>query len=258
MTEILEQYSTISAFFFMSSLLLGKMANFISYTVIKARIISGQQWDLNICCGKTGAGTINADIIRHAQVPNFVLINDIYRLPFADRQFRKVLCSHTIEHVEQPELFYKELCRVGESVTIILPPLWDILPRSIFWNINGFFDDTQNASFPARISTPSVCPQDPPISWSAVQGLKTLSTSFLSVEKTGTGNAGMGFFGLFFRSAGLSARSSTGSPFLSPAVSSSMATLTVIRGRFRFLPSRSMAARQVISSAVRERCLSNM
>ncbi len=126
MTEILEQHSMIPALFFMSTLFLGKMVNFISYSVMKERIISRQQWDLNICCGKTGAGKINADIIRHAQIPNFVLIDDIYQLPFADRQFKKVLCSHTIEHVEQPELFFRELCRVGESVTIVLPPLWDL------------------------------------------------------------------------------------------------------------------------------------
>ena len=65
---------------------------------MKERIIAGQQWDLNICCGKADA----------------------------DKQFKNVLCSHTIEHVEKPDLFFRELHRVGETIAIILPPLWDI------------------------------------------------------------------------------------------------------------------------------------
>jgi hypothetical protein len=53
-------------------------------SLMKERIISQHRWDLNICCDKTDAGGINADIIRHAQIPNFVLIKDIYNLPLAD------------------------------------------------------------------------------------------------------------------------------------------------------------------------------
>ncbi len=126
MSELLEQSGVISALVLISFLLVGKFFNFISYSLMKERIIAGQQWDLNICCGKTDAGGINADIIKHARVPNFVLIKDIYHLPFADKQFKNVLCSHTIEHVEKPDMFFRELHRVGETITIILPPLWDI------------------------------------------------------------------------------------------------------------------------------------
>ncbi len=101
------------------------MLNFMSYNVLKKRILRRQTWDLNICCGKTDGGGINADIVRHADVPNFVQV-DIYDHPFADKQFDTVLCSHTIEHVEDPERFFAELQRVGKDVTLVVPPLWDL------------------------------------------------------------------------------------------------------------------------------------
>ncbi len=98
----------------------------LSYIVLKKRIIARNRWDLNICCGKTDGGGVNADIVQHADLPNFTLVNNIYKLPFEDKQFDKVLCSHTIEHVDDPHGFLKELMRIGKDVTIILPPLWDI------------------------------------------------------------------------------------------------------------------------------------
>jgi SAM-dependent methyltransferase len=100
--------------------------NFLSYRVLKARILRRRKWDLNICCGKTDGGGVNADIFRHAGVPNFVLLDSIDRLPFEDGRFETVLCSHTMEHVEDPDALFAELCRVGKSVTLILPPLWDV------------------------------------------------------------------------------------------------------------------------------------
>jgi SAM-dependent methyltransferase len=100
--------------------------NYISYTVMKQQILNRQTWDLNICCGKTDGGGLNVDIFRHADLPRFKKIENIYNLPFEDGQFEHVLCSHTIEHVEDPRAFFDELKRVGKSVTIVLPPLWDI------------------------------------------------------------------------------------------------------------------------------------
>jgi len=44
----------------------------------------------------------------------------------ADRQFAHALCSHTIEHVDDPEAFDAELRRVSKNVTYAVPPLWDI------------------------------------------------------------------------------------------------------------------------------------
>lgn len=102
------------------------LLNRISYVLLKRRIFNTRRWDLNICCGKTDGGGLNADIFRHSEeIRNFVLIRDIYNLPFANRQFEHVLCSHTVEHVDDPARFDTELRRVGETVQYILPPLWD-------------------------------------------------------------------------------------------------------------------------------------
>lgn len=99
--------------------------NYLSYTMFKKRILERQKWDLNICCGKTDGGGINADIVPHLRVPRMTLV-DIYNLPFKDQQFENVLCSHTIEHIDEPERFFDELKRVGQHVTVVIPPLWDI------------------------------------------------------------------------------------------------------------------------------------
>ena len=103
-----------------------KITNLISYNLMKKNVLERQKWNLNICCGKTDGGGINADIIKHKEVNNFVLINNIYRLPFEDNQFETVLSSHTIEHVDDPEAFWQELSRVGKKVKLVLQPLWDI------------------------------------------------------------------------------------------------------------------------------------
>ncbi len=99
--------------------------NFLSYGYLKNRILRSQPWDLNICCGTTDGGGINADIKKHGDIPNFVLTKDIYNLPFDSGRFNHVLCSHTIEHVDNPKAFYNELRRVGKDVTLVVPPLWD-------------------------------------------------------------------------------------------------------------------------------------
>ena len=102
------------------------LAHFLSYSILKKRTLKSKKWDLNICCGKTDGGGINADIAKHKDLPNFILIKDIYKLPFKDKQFNYVLCSHAIEHVDSPVRFYKELKRVGKHVVLVVPPLWDI------------------------------------------------------------------------------------------------------------------------------------
>lgn len=102
------------------------LANKVSYGYLKRRILKSRKWSLNICCGHTDGGGINADIVRHNGVANFVKIDDVYNLPFDDQQFESVLCSHTIEHVDDPERFYQELQRVGKEVVIVVPPLWDL------------------------------------------------------------------------------------------------------------------------------------
>lgn len=98
----------------------------LSYYIIKTKILNENKWDLNICCGKTDGGGVNADIYKHEELPNFVLLNNIYNLPFKDREFKKTLCSHTMEHVDDPKAFFDELSRVSTEVTIVIPPLYDI------------------------------------------------------------------------------------------------------------------------------------
>ena len=97
----------------------------LSYRILKMRIVRRRRWDLNIRCGRTDAGGVNADIVRHADMPWLVIV-DVYPLPFRDGAFDSVLCSHTLEHVDDPDAFYRELGRVGRSVTVMVPPLWDV------------------------------------------------------------------------------------------------------------------------------------
>ncbi len=131
------------------------LLNQLSYGVLKRRILRRQRWDLNVCCGKTDGGGINADILRRRDVPKLVLV-DVYHLPFRDGQFPAVLSSHTIEHVENPDGFYAELERVGQEVTLVIPPLWDLSAafnllehRSIFLSLRK-----QHKRLPAHVRLP--------------------------------------------------------------------------------------------------------
>jgi SAM-dependent methyltransferase len=101
------------------------LLNYISYKLLKNRILQRQKWDLNICCGKTDGCGINVDIVVHTKLLNQAVV-DVFRLPFKDYSFNSVLCSHTIEHVDDPVKLYRELNRVGRHVTFIVPSLWDI------------------------------------------------------------------------------------------------------------------------------------
>lgn len=102
------------------------VGNFISYRWIKNKVLLERRWDYNICCGTTDGGGINADIVRHRLVPNYESVEDVSHLPHADHHFNHVLCSHTLEHVDDPVAMYRELRRVGKNVTILVPPLWDL------------------------------------------------------------------------------------------------------------------------------------
>lgn len=105
--------------------ILAWVAHFASYRWIKERALAERRWDYNICCGTTDGGGINADIVQHTSLPRFELISDVTRLPHPDGAFEHVLCSHTIEHVPDPKAMYRELRRIGNHVTILVPPLWD-------------------------------------------------------------------------------------------------------------------------------------
>ncbi len=108
-----------------AALAAGWALNFLSYRVIKERTLRERRWDYNICCGVTDGGGVNADIVRHGPVPRFELVEDVTRLPHGTGTFAHVLCSHTLEHVDDPGAMFAELRRVGRRVTILVPPLWD-------------------------------------------------------------------------------------------------------------------------------------
>jgi len=97
-----------------------------SYFYLKRRIIGARCWDLNICCGRTDGGGVNADIVEFGTVNNFREVTDVCDLPFGDKEFEWVLSSHTVEHLDDPEAFDRELQRVGKNVVYIVPPLWDV------------------------------------------------------------------------------------------------------------------------------------
>jgi len=44
-----------------------------------------------------------------------------YALPFADREFDLVVCSHVFEHVEHPRILLRELARVGDWQAFEIP-----------------------------------------------------------------------------------------------------------------------------------------
>jgi hypothetical protein len=102
------------------------LGNFLSYRVIKTRVLRERAWDYNICCGETDGGGVNADIAQFGAIPNFELVTDVTALKHPSGAFAHVLCSHTLEHVDEPQAMFAELRRVGQQVTILVPPLWDL------------------------------------------------------------------------------------------------------------------------------------
>jgi SAM-dependent methyltransferase len=141
---------------FVAAAIFFRAINLFQYRYLKNRVLRRRQWDLNICSGTTDGGGVNADIVAHRCAPNFVLVEDIYRLPFGDKRFDTVLCSHTLEHVDDPDAFLAELKRVGKDVVIVLPPLWDIgAALNIFEHKWIFFTlRTECRKLPPRVPLP--------------------------------------------------------------------------------------------------------
>ena len=69
---------------------------------------------------------MNADIVEFGEINNFFKVADVYSLPFGDGEFEWVMSSHTVEHLDEPAAFDRELQRVGKNVVYIVPPLWDV------------------------------------------------------------------------------------------------------------------------------------
>lgn len=49
------------------------------------------------------------------------VVADGYRLPFADKTFDYVICSHILEHMDDPKAFLAEVARVGKAGYIEVP-----------------------------------------------------------------------------------------------------------------------------------------
>ena len=86
------------------------------------------------------------DLKQHYKDRNFVKIS-WKELPFKDKEFDFVITSHVLEHVEDPELFLKEIQRVSKSGYIEVPTkLEDNLvfenKKAHLWHLE--FDDLKN------------------------------------------------------------------------------------------------------------------
>ena len=83
---------------------------------------------LNAGCGcyfwaAINQADVNLDVVPR-NVPGFVLAS-IEEIPFPDKYFGAVFCSHVLEHVDDWRKADNELHRVSDNVFIITPsPLW--------------------------------------------------------------------------------------------------------------------------------------
>ena len=133
-----------------------KFTNVLSYTILKNKVLKSRKWDLNICCGKTDGGGINADIVKHTETNKFLLLESIYDIPLENASLDYVFSSHTIEHIDDPKDFYRELERVGKHITILVPPLWDITAAFNFLEHKWIFltFKTRHTKLPKFIKLP--------------------------------------------------------------------------------------------------------
>jgi len=65
------------------------------------------------------------------------IIADGYKLPFKDKTFDYVICSHILEHMEDPEKFIAEIMRVGKAGCIEVPS--DLSERIFGWNFHLWY-----------------------------------------------------------------------------------------------------------------------
>lgn len=66
-----------------------------------------------------------------------IICADGYRLSFKDKSFDYVICSHILEHMEDPKKFIAEIVRVGKAGYIEVPS--DISERIFGWNFHLWY-----------------------------------------------------------------------------------------------------------------------
>lgn len=87
---------------------------------------------LDVGCGSVPKGDINTDLyievsphhkgfINPLEITNFV-ISDAHYLPFRDKVFEKVICSHVLEHLLIPNYVIKELSRICYEIVLLSIP----------------------------------------------------------------------------------------------------------------------------------------
>lgn len=70
------------------------------------------------------------------------IVADGYHLPFKDKSFDFVYCSHVLEHVDEPYAFVKEIMRVGKRGYIEVP---NILAERLFgWDFHLWYCEKKN------------------------------------------------------------------------------------------------------------------
>ena len=67
---------------------------------------------------------IRNNVLGKYDVDEFVTMDCENKLDFEDDSFDMVISDHTIEHLENPLQFYRELQRVGKKFIVILTPHW--------------------------------------------------------------------------------------------------------------------------------------
>ena len=93
---------------------------------VQTLLSENKQWQvLDIGCGYTANEYANTicdvqDLSSYYKDRNFIKLEN-NKLPFKDNQFDFVIASHVIEHVDNFELFIKELERVSKKGYIELP-----------------------------------------------------------------------------------------------------------------------------------------
>lgn len=71
-----------------------------------------------------------------------ILICDGYKLPFRDNSFDYVICSHILEHMEDPYSFAQEIMRVGKRGYIEVPSIYG--ERLFGWDFHSWYCTLEN------------------------------------------------------------------------------------------------------------------
>jgi len=82
--------------------------------------------------GMYGCGDVTLDLNDTGECPNHVT-GSVEAIPFPDKHFGAVFCSHVLEHVCHPAQALAELQRVADHVFIAWPRPW----RTIAWANKG-------------------------------------------------------------------------------------------------------------------------